>query len=862
MSPEEFSTLTAEQAVANLEKILRAQRESEERYRSLVVATSQVVWVTDAEGRVQDMPQWRELTGQSEQEVRGWGWLDALHPDDREGTRKVWAEAISSQRQYETEYRIRVSEGGYRYFAARGVPVVDDGGRIREWVGVCTDITERKLAEEALRESNQTLQAVIRAAPLGIVTLDNEGIVKTWNPAAENIYGWSADEVIGRLLPTVPEDKIEEFITNHRRAVRGEVFSGYETRRMRKDGTPVEISISTAPLIGAGGQLNGVVALVTDITARKLTEAAIRASDERALADYGRLVERIATLAQVLGAARDLATIFAALRDFARASVPCIGIFISLYDAERDVRTAVYAWGDGEEVDVSVLPPMPVTAEGPNSRTVRTGVAVFTDDYQALPQSVPVISIGPPDGPLPNSSLVVPMAVMGHIIGTIEVQSYELAAYQQQHATALQMAANLAAVAIENVRLFERETGARAVAEESNRVKDEFLATLSHELRTPLTAVLGWTKLMRTEKLDAAETIHALEVVERNARLQARLVDELLEVSRVVTGKFRLDVRPVRLDVVVAAAVDVVRPAAASKDLEINAALEYPDSIVTGDPDRLQQVVWNILSNAVKFTPPGGRVDVRIERDAASVSVSVSDTGQGISPDFLPYIFDRFRQADSSTTRRHGGLGLGLAIVRHLVELHGGKVRAESAGVNMGAKFVIDLPLASAAAGVAGRREAALRGGRAVAVLTELPSESSSVSPRMSLAGVKVLVAEDEPDTCEYLARVLTQHGAEVTAVTSTDAALAALADAWPDVLVSDIGMPGADGYELIRRVRLLEMGRGRRLPAAALTAYAGADERAKSLQAGFQVHVAKPIGPATLISLVADLAALSGEKD
>ncbi|HVF87711.1 MAG TPA: PAS domain S-box protein [Pyrinomonadaceae bacterium] len=854
MSSEEPAPLKKQTEQARtLDDVLNALRKSEQRYRSLVAATSQVVWTTDAEGRVVDMPQWRALTGQSVDDVRGWGWLKAVHPEDRERTRVVWSEAVGTRGLYQTEYRIRGADGSYRHYAARGVPVIEPDGSIREWVGTCTDITDRIEAGEALRQTNQALQAIIQAAPLAIVTLDTDGHVLTWNPAAERIYGWTAEEAVGRVLPTIPEDKAEEFTANQKSAMRGQVFSAYETRRQRKDGTPVEVSISTAPLMDAAGGIQGVVALVTDITERKRADQLIRESDERALRDYQQLVERIATLAQALGAARDLVTIFRALRGFAEASVPCIGIFISLYDSQRDVRTAVYAWGDGEEVDVSLLPPMPITVEGPNSRAVRTGQIIFTDDYQSRTEGHPGVLIGPPDGKLPNSSLAVPMAAMGRIVGTIEVQSYEMAAYNSQHAAAMRMAANLAAVAIENVRLFEHESRARGAAEESNRLKDEFLAILSHELRTPLTAVLGWARMLRSEHLNSETTERALEVIERNATVQKHLIDDLLEVSRIITGKFRLKMRPMSLAPVVEAAIEVIRPTADAKNIHIQSALKAsPSGVVSGDPDRVQQVVWNLLSNAVKFTPHGGRIEVRLEHESDCTRIVVSDTGQGIPESFLPFVFDRFRQADSTTTRTYGGLGLGLAIVRHLVELHGGTVRVESEGEGRGATFSVELPLNQTRAAKSTTAE-----GENQRADPEDNSEQSTIRNPQSaiLQSVRVLIVEDDDDTCQLLARLLERRGAEVTAVSSSAAAIASLEESWPDVMISDIGMPGEDGYALIRRARALGAKRGVELPAVALTAYAGDDDRKRALLAGFQTHVPKPVEPSELIEIVASLA-------
>ncbi len=425
---------------------------------------------------------------------------------------------------------------------------------------------------------------------------------------------------------------------------------------------------------------------------RKRAEDELRKAEQRAITEYERLLAKLAALAQALGAARDLSTIFRALRDFAISSVPCAGIFISLYDSQRNARTAAYGWGDGHELDVTGLPPMPITPTGPSSRAVRTGEVVITDDYMQVVDSQLRIVVGNDDGLHPQSSLAAPMFVMGRIVGTVEVQSYEHAAYREEHATAMRMAANLAAVAIENTRLLAHESTARAEAETANRLKDEFLATVSHELRTPMTAVIGWTHLLRTRQIADEDTSRALEVVERNAQAQVQLIDDLLDVSRIVTGRLRLHVSPIELAPIIEAARNVVLPLAETKGVSLQTLSAPPRISILGDAERLQQVIWNLLSNAIKFTPTGGRVEVNVAQRDAHTEIIVSDTGLGITADFLPHVFDRFRQADASITRRHGGLGLGLAIVRHLVELHGGTVTVASAGADQGATFTVSLP--------------------------------------------------------------------------------------------------------------------------------------------------------------------------
>lgn len=392
-----------------------------------------------------------------------------------------------------------------------------------------------------------------------------------------------------------------------------------------------------------------------------------------------------------------------------------------------------------------------------------------------------------------------------------------------------------------------------AEAEAANRGKDEFLATLSHELRTPLNAILGWTHILSTHLDDHAIAAQAIEVIERNAITQARLINDILEVSRIITGKLSLNLRPVKIAPIIEAAIEAARPGVDAKAIKLDVAVCTDACQIRGDASRLQQVVANLLSNAVKFTPEGGRVSVALNRAGASCELTVSDTGQGISPDFLPFIFDRFRQADSASTRRHGGLGLGLAIVRSIVKLHGGTVQATSPGEGHGANFIINLPL-MAENHLADSREQ-----------EQEEAEDHPVANEFyhSLEGLRIIVVDDEPDAREMLSVLLTQAGASVITAGSCAETLALIAgdvEVWfgarPDVLIADIAMPGGDGYDLIRSLREMEGGRGGRLPAIALTAYASEEDRARVLSADFQMHIAKPVRMSDLTAAIALIAA------
>jgi len=467
-----------------------------------------------------------------------------------------------------------------------------------------------------------------------------------------------------------------------------------------------------------------------------------------------------------------------------------------------------------------------------------------------------------------KSCIIAPLVARNRTLGVITLATAESNRYYDLNDLALaEDLAHRIALAVDNARLYReaqeavtareeallirdemlrREQVAREEAETANRSKDEFLATVSHELRTPLNAILGWAHMLRANRLDPTTQMRALETVERNAKAQAQLIEDILDVSRIVTGKLRLEVRPVDLASVIESAVESVRPAADAKGIRIETVMDPHAGPVSGDPNRLQQIVWNLVANAVKFTGKEGGVSVQLRCVGSYAEIAVSDSGQGISAEFLPYVFDRFRQADATSTRRFGGLGLGLAIVRHLAEMHGGTVDANSAGDGLGATFIVKLPLI-------GVRTDRVEENR----LQPNSSGGISLASSSRLEGVSVMVVDDEPDTREMLRIMIGQLGAEVKTCASSEEAMRVLGEWNPDVIVSDIEMPDEDGYELMRKVRRSESKRGsREVPAIALTAYGRSEDRARALSAGYQVHIAKPTEPAELAALIANLAA------
>jgi signal transduction histidine kinase/ActR/RegA family two-component response regulator len=434
--------------------------------------------------------------------------------------------------------------------------------------------------------------------------------------------------------------------------------------------------------------------------------------------------------------------------------------------------------------------------------------------------------------PMPQSARIAPLVESERVVGTITVIDDVSERVTSEAELRRQIAAS------------ER---ARLVAEETSRVKDEFLATLSHEIRTPLNAVLGWTRILQGRTVDAATLQRALEVIDRNATAQAVLIEDMLDMARIVSGKLRLEIGEVDPVAVTLAAIDVVSPAAAAKDISLRTSVSDDLPSMRGDPDRVQQIIWNLLSNAVKFTPAGGTVHIRVERAARSIVISVEDTGEGIPAEFLPFVFDRFRQASSSASRTHSGLGLGLALVRQLVEMQGGTVTAASGGPGLGATFKVSFPVLAGA--------------------SRQPAASSATNVVPQLGHIRVLVVDDERDARELLIAALNQAGADASSVASAEQALQLLlgaSDRKPQVLIADIGMPGASGYDLVRRLRIGETA-GARVPALAVTAYAAADDRRRAMEAGFDGHLAKPITPEALIAavqLVISAGATPGTRD
>ena len=669
------------------------------------------------------------------------------------------------------------------------------------------DVTERQLAEMTSRQ----LAAIVASSNDAIVGKNLNSIITSWNYGAERIFGYTADEMIGTsIMRLIPPDRQDEEQGILARIRRGERIEHFETIRLAKDGRKLHVSIAVSPIKDPAGRVVGASKVARDITERKnaeererylLAEAATANSKFRAFFEQGPLFAGIMALD-------------GRIIEVNRLSLEACGytkdqvVGKPFWDCPwwrpsealmHKIKIAVAQAAEGQKFDAE----MPYFVADGSQRMVRLVVLPIIDE----------------------SGRVVFLAPTGS-----DITDLKRAESQRDD-------------------LLQAERAARTAAERASLLKDEFLATLSHELRSPLNGILGWSQIMQKDKANAEIIAQGLEVIERSARAQAEIIEDLLDMSRIISGKVRLDVQRVDLSSVARAAVETARPTAEAKGVRLQTVIDPLKGLwVSGDENRLQQVLWNLLSNAVKFTPKGGCVQVLLERINSHLEISVIDTGEGIKPEFLPYVFDRFRQADASTTRRHGGLGLGLSIVRQLVELHGGSVAVKSDGLGNGSTFIVSLPLT------------VMHGYPKIEAERRHPrtAPAGGTSLEVEIEGVRVLVVDDERDARELLKRILEEFHAVVTAVKSADDAIEVLRGGKFDVLVSDIGMPGEDGYSLIKRVRSLGVAEGGDILAIALTAYARGEDRIRAVAAGFQMHIAKPVETVELITMIAGARGLS----
>ena len=653
-------------------------------------------------------------------------------------------------------------------------------------------------------QNEERFQRLVEAVKdYAIFMLDPQGRVTTWNTGARLIKGYEAGEIIGQHFSKFypPESLAKDFPAHELRVAAAEGRFEDEGWRVRKDGSRFWANVVITAVYDRAKNLIGFAKVTRDLTHRREHEEVLRQSEER----FRLLVEGVADYAIfMLDANGSVATWNAgAARIKGYRAEEIIGQHFSKFYPQEAIESG---WPE-HELRVAA-------AEG---RFVDEGWRIRKDGSR----------------------------FWAHVTITALRDEHSLRGFAKltRDLTERRRTEALEASGAERAALLEAERNARMLAQRSARVKDEFLATLSHELRTPLNAILGWAQLLRVKSNpEAAEVQRGMEVIERNARAQVRLIDDLLDLSRIMSGRFRLDVQQVSLHDIVKGALDSIEPTAQNKGVRLESILDPNSVIVSGDPGRLQQIFWNLLSNAIKFTPKGGKVQVVLQRVNSHIELSVSDTGIGIPAAFLPHVFERFSQKDSSTQREYGGLGLGLAISKQLVDLHGGSIQAKSLGEGHGATFVVSLPLVMLGAEK-----------RSVQRVHPTASELSDSMPLPRLDGIRALIVDDEADAIELVRRVLQTQGAIVTTARSGEEALRVLEASAPDVLISDIGMPGMDGYQFMRLMRAAEA-KGRRLPALALTAFARPDDRKQAILAGYQAHLAKPFDMGEFAIVVAGL--------
>jgi PAS domain S-box-containing protein len=763
------------------------------------------IFMLDADGFVATWSRGAEhIKGYRAEEIVGKHFSAFYPPEDVAAGKPKWElqQAQAEGRVEDEGWRVR--KDGSLFWANVVITALrDEDGRLRGYAKVTRDLSERRRAEQELRAAEERLRLLVEAvSDYAIYMLDPAGHVTTWNTGAERLKGYTAHEIIGQHFSV--------FFTPAARAARkperelevalAEGHFADEGPRVRKDGSEFWASVVLTPIRSDGGQLLGFAKVTRDLSERRTVEESLRLSEERLRLLVGAVEDYAIYMLDPTGHISTWNTGAQRLKGYSAAEI--LGQHFSLFFTAE-------ARADGK-------PERELESARSFGRFEEEGVRVRKDGSEFW-ANVVITPVRDERG-----------EVRGFAKVTRDLSERRMADEAARRLLVEQAARSAAEVSEARLRQVARE------AERANRIKDEFLATVSHELRTPLNAILGWATLLR-ERTRGTPSERGIEVIHRNAQAQAKIIDDILDVSRIVTGKLHLDMRATDLCSLVQDALDVVRPAATAKHLRLDFERPVDAGQLVGDPVRLQQVAWNLLSNAVKFTPAGGTVRAQVWREGSSLVLAVTDDGRGIEPEFLPRLFDRFTQEDGSTTRSFGGLGLGLSIVRHIIDLHGGHVAASSEGPGHGATFTVTLPIRATLPADPPAQEPRD---------AELPAQAQN-----QLTGVRVLIVDDEQDARELLGEILERAGCTVAAVGSAREALERLPQMRPHVLVSDIGMPEEDGYSLMRKVRELDRARGGAIPAIALTAYTSPADRTAAFQAGFSTHLAKPVRTADLLA-------------
>ncbi len=804
------AVIGASKTARDISEIKRA-REQEAYLAAIISSSTDAIISKDLNGTITSCNEAAEhIFGYQPEELIGRP-IHILIPAERYAEEDMILSKVRAGERVEHLETVRIAKDGRKLDVSLSVsPVRDDSGTVIGVAKVARDITEQKELARKLAEQQEYLRVTLSSIGDGVIASDAHGRVTFLNPCAETLTGWSAGEAAGQPLVEVfriVNEKTRQPVENPAEVV---MRTGYvvglanHTVLLRRDGSERPVADSAAPIRNEAGEPVGAVLVFRDVTEQRRAEDAVaeqREWFETTLESIGDAV--IAT--DVQGRVMFMNPVAEHLTGW------------SLDKARGRLCTNVFNIINEESSR---------TVENPASRVLAEGLTVGLANHTTL------IAADGTERPIEDSGAPIRNRE-GRIIGVVLVF--------RDITDRRRIDAERRNVNVERERLLNAERTARADAERANRMKDDFVAMVSHELRTPLNAILGWTQLMMQSAADQDVIARGLDVISRNTRVQAQLVSDLLDVSRIATGNLRLAIEKVDLVSSVRNVIETLQQSAESKQIGVHQEFGTEAIPIAGDPARLQQIVWNLLWNAIKFTPEGGSVTVRVRDAAAGAEVSVTDTGIGIKPELLQHIFERFSQANLLKTSGLGGLGLGLSIVRHLVDLHGGSITADSRGEGQGATFTVVLPSGDLPA---------------AAEVAESPGHATE--PQDMLRGLRILVVEDEADTRDFLGRFLTAHGATVVMTGSAAEALERLPEAQWDLLISDIGLPEVNGYELLQRIRQTDAAAGGGIPAIAITAYARAEDRAQAFRAGYQEHLAKPIEPADLVAAIKRIAELS----